>query len=114
MYSPDRRTGVMSFLVYFFVVLVAASSVLFGMDWMQAPLAGTRRRSHDCGCFGARGRQSCPGRSDCRRQQTGHDGSFHRDHRQCGAERFGSIRDRNAGRGGFAGERGRRIERAAW
>lgn len=38
MYSPDRRTGVMSFLVYFFVVLVAASSVLFGMDWMQAPL----------------------------------------------------------------------------
>jgi BA14K-like protein len=28
----------MSFLAYFFVVLVAASSVLFGMDWMQAPL----------------------------------------------------------------------------
>jgi hypothetical protein len=32
------RTGVMSFLVYFFVLLVAASSVLFGLDWMQAPL----------------------------------------------------------------------------
>ena len=28
----------MSFLVYFFVLLVAASSVLFGLDWMQAPL----------------------------------------------------------------------------
>lgn len=32
------RAGVMSFLVYFFVLLVAASSVLFGLDWMQAPL----------------------------------------------------------------------------
>jgi hypothetical protein len=32
------RPGVMSFLVYFFVLLVAASSVLFGLDWMQAPL----------------------------------------------------------------------------
>jgi hypothetical protein len=28
----------MSFLVYFFVLLVAATSVLFGLDWMQAPL----------------------------------------------------------------------------
>jgi hypothetical protein len=28
----------MSFLVYFFVLLVAASSVLFGLDWMHAPL----------------------------------------------------------------------------
>jgi hypothetical protein len=28
----------MSFLVYFFVLLVAASSVLFGLDWMQTPL----------------------------------------------------------------------------
>lgn len=32
------RAGFMSFLVYFFVLLVAASSVLFGLDWMQAPL----------------------------------------------------------------------------
>lgn len=32
------RAGVMSFLVYFFVLLVAASSVLFGLDWMQTPL----------------------------------------------------------------------------
>jgi hypothetical protein len=28
----------MSFFVYLFVLLVAASSVLFGLDWMQAPL----------------------------------------------------------------------------
>src|SRR5690348_14552905 len=28
----------MSFFVYVFVLLVAASSVLFGLDWMQAPL----------------------------------------------------------------------------
>ena len=28
----------MSFLVYLFVLLVAATSVLFGLDWMQAPL----------------------------------------------------------------------------
>ena len=28
----------MSFLVYFFVLLVAATSVLFGLDWMQAPI----------------------------------------------------------------------------
>jgi cytoskeletal protein RodZ len=34
----DRRTGVMSFLVYLFVLLVAACSVVFGLDWMQAPL----------------------------------------------------------------------------
>ena len=29
---------VMSFLVYFFVLLVAAGSVIFGLDWTQAPL----------------------------------------------------------------------------
>ena len=28
----------MSFLVYFFVLLVAAGSVIFGLDWTQAPL----------------------------------------------------------------------------
>lgn len=28
----------MSFLVYLFVLVVAASSVVFGLDWMQAPL----------------------------------------------------------------------------
>jgi hypothetical protein len=28
----------MSFLVYFFVLLAAAGSVLFGLDWLQAPL----------------------------------------------------------------------------
>ena len=28
----------MAFLVYFFVLLVAAASVLFGLDWTQAPL----------------------------------------------------------------------------
>jgi hypothetical protein len=28
----------MSFLVYFFVLLVAAGSVVFGLDWTQAPL----------------------------------------------------------------------------
>lgn len=28
----------MSFLVYFFVLLVAAGSVLFGLDWLQAPM----------------------------------------------------------------------------
>lgn len=28
----------MSFLVYLFVLLVAACSVVFGLDWMQAPL----------------------------------------------------------------------------
>src|SRR4051794_12768702 len=38
MWLPDMRAGVMSFLVYFFVLLVAATSVLFGLDWMQAPL----------------------------------------------------------------------------
>src|SRR5690348_810931 len=30
--------AVMSFLVYFFVLLVAAGSVIFGLDWTQAPL----------------------------------------------------------------------------
>jgi hypothetical protein len=34
----------MSFLVYFFVLLVAASSVLFGLDWMQAPLQAPTAR----------------------------------------------------------------------
>ena len=33
----------MSFLVYFFVLLVAATSVLFGLDWMQAPLQPPER-----------------------------------------------------------------------
>lgn len=33
----------MSFFVYLFVLLVAASSVLFGLDWMQAPLQPTPR-----------------------------------------------------------------------
>jgi len=28
----------MSFVLYFFVLLVAAGSVLFGLDWLQAPL----------------------------------------------------------------------------
>ena len=30
--------AVMAFLVYFFVLLVAAASVVFGLDWTQAPL----------------------------------------------------------------------------
>lgn len=29
----------MSFIVYFFVALIAAGSVLFGLDWLQAPLS---------------------------------------------------------------------------
>lgn len=29
----------MSFLIYLFVVLVAAGSVLFGLDWLQSPLS---------------------------------------------------------------------------
>ena len=33
----------MSFFVYVFVLLVAASSVLFGLDWMQAPLQAPPR-----------------------------------------------------------------------
>jgi hypothetical protein len=34
----------MSFLVYLFVLLVAACSVVFGLDWMQAPLQAPAHR----------------------------------------------------------------------
>lgn len=36
----------MSFLVYLFVLLVAAGSVLFGLDWLQAPMPPMRAGQH--------------------------------------------------------------------
>jgi hypothetical protein len=35
---PISRAVVMAFLIYFFVLLMIATSVLFGLDWVNAPL----------------------------------------------------------------------------
>src|SRR3954449_2997593 len=35
---PISRAVVMAFLIYFFVLLMIGTSVLFGLDWVNAPL----------------------------------------------------------------------------
>jgi hypothetical protein len=43
----------MSFFVYLFVLLVAASSVLLGLDWMQTPLQPAARPQQNAAIVGA-------------------------------------------------------------